>query len=289
MRAPIVAFLGFMAAGVIPGLGMAEPVQFDVEGAHVIVARPADVWDPNKAGAKQALDSIGDRGFIFNYIDAGGNKIWPRPKGLFAAEVATPLSVEVHRLRDEGGFRQHVNYTYEIGAPTKLEAGRMAELIRVQNALYRAWVLRQGDPSTLESRTSAMRAVNVLVAAGVGLKGFGLNLSQSSALYSDVAQLTSGMASALMPVPLPEHDFSGYAEVEVRRVTDNSQHVGEIIIGYRNPKTDDVERLALARGIATASGVGTTVDAVKLARQKDYEQRLAIWTECQASPACAKQ
>jgi hypothetical protein len=90
-------------------------------------------------------------------------------------------------------------------------------------------------------------------------------------------------------VPLPEYDFSKFAEVEIRRVTDNAGHLGEIVIGYRNPKTPTSEQSALAQAIAAAGGVGTSVQEIETARAQNFEQRLAMWAECQATPGCIRQ
>jgi hypothetical protein len=275
----------------IPAIA-AEPVQFDVEGAHVIVIRPVDAWDPNTTTSKYALESINDRGFVYSYMDASGNKILPRSGGIFSSKVATPVSDEVDKIVAAAGFRPHVNYVYDISAPVTLDPAEMVKFTEVQNGLYRAWSVRQGDPAQLESRASAARAFNVLATvatAGFGVKAFGLdavNLSQYGTLYGDIAKLTSGTSTALLPLPLPAFDFSTFSSVEVRRVADNADHVGEIVIAYRQPKTESVERVALARGIAAVAGAGLTVQDVQEARRRDYAQRVTFWSECQASSIC---
>jgi hypothetical protein len=171
----------------------------------------------------------------------------------------------------------------------------MPEFVRAQNQLYRAVVTQQGNPATLGSRVAADKAGNVFLTAVVahfGMTKFGVdtvNLSQYASLYGDISRLTGGAGSALLPVPLPDYDFSKFAEVEIRRVTDNAGHIGEIVIGYRTPKTQMSEQNALAQGIAAAGGVGASAQEIEAARAQSYEQRLAIWAECQATPACVAQ
>jgi hypothetical protein len=178
--------------------------------------------------------------------------------------------------------------------PFKLQRGQMADFTRAQNQLYRASVVQQGDPASMVSRVAGKQAAGVLTTAalagfGVHKLGDAVNLSQYGTLYSDISKLTGGASAALLPVPLPDFDFSGFAEAEVRRVTDNAGHIGEIVIAYRKPKTEAGEQAALAQAIAAAAGVGTTPQEVETARAADYAQRLSIWAKCQATPGCVEQ
>jgi hypothetical protein len=285
----------FLAAGILPAAVIAAPAHFEVGDTHVIVIRPIDSWDPNKTTAEYSLDGLRSRNFGFQYIDAAGTKIVPSSGGLFREKRSTPLSDEVYKIMAGSGFGNKGSHVYFVSAPVKLEAGQMADFVRAQNQLYRASVIKDGDPATLASRVTAKKAVSVLATAAVtkfGVDRFGVdavNLSQYSTLYSDIAKLAGGASAALLPVPLPDFDYAGYSEIEVRRVTDNAGHVGEILIAYRNPKAPASEQGALAQAIAAAGGVGTTVEEVEATRAKNYQQRLAIWAECQAAPACAQQ
>lgn len=282
-------------AGIVPVLAVAAPADFDVGDTHVIVVRPTDSWDPNKITADYSKDGLRSRNFGFQYIDATGAKVVPRSRGLFSDKVATPLSDEVFKIMAANGFGNKGSHVVFVSGAVKLEPARMNDFAKAQNLLYRATVVQQGDPTTLGSRIVTKRTVKLLATvafAGLGIDKVGhdaLNLTQYSALYADISMLSSGASGALLPVPLPEFDFTGFSDIEVRRVTDNAGHVGEIIIAYRNPKSAESEQSALAQAIAAAGGVGTTVQEVEAARTKNYEQHLAIWSECQSTPACAQQ
>lgn len=289
MRAlPFPVFL----TGLLPAMAISAPANLDVGDAHVIVMRPADSWDPNKTTAEYALNGVRSKNFGFQYIDSTGAKVVPRSGGLFSAKVATPLSDEVLKIMSANGFSTKGSHVYFVSGPVKLEPSRMAEFVRAQNQLFRAVVTQQGDPATLASRIAADKVGNVFLTAVVarfGIEKFGVdvvNLSQYASLYGDIARLTGGASSALLPVPLPDYDFSKFSEVEIRRVTDNAGHIGEIVIGYRTPKTQMSEQSALAQGIAAAGGVGATLQEIEAARAQNYEQRLAIWAECKSTPAC---
>ncbi len=287
--------LAFLVAGVLPVAALAAPAHFNVGDTHVIVVRPIDNWDPNKTTAEYSLDGLRSKNFGFQYIDAAGTKIVPSSGGLFREKRSTPLSDEVFKIMAGSGFGNKGSHVYFVSGPVKLEPGQMADFVRAQNQYFRASVIKDGDPATLASRVTAKKAVYVLATAAVakfGVDKFGVdavNLSQYSTLSSDIAKLTGGASSALLPLPLPEFDYAGYSEIEIRRVMDNAGHVGEIVIAYRNPKTPASEQGALAQAIAAAGGVGTTVEEVETTRAKSYQQRLAIWAECQAATACAQQ
>jgi hypothetical protein len=284
----------FLLAGVLPALAVAEPAHFDIGDTHVIVVRPIDSWDPNKTTAEYSLDGLRSKNFGFQYVDAAGAKIVPRSAGLFSDKVATPLSDEVFKIMATNGFGNKGSHVYFVSGAVKLEPAGMNDFVKAQNLLYRATAAQLGDPTTLGSRIAAKKTINLLATVavasfGVDRLGDRVNLSQYSTLYSDISKLSGGSSAALLPVPLPEYDFSSFTNVEARRVTDNAGHVGEIIIGYRSPKSAASEQSALAQAIAAAGGVGTTVQEVEAARAKNYEQRLAIWSECRATPGCAQQ
>jgi len=239
------------------------------------------------------LDALRARRFGFEYVDAAGVKVTPRPAGLFQDKVATPLSEEVLEIMAASGFGNKGSPMYTVSGPVKLAPDRMTNFIKAQGLLYRATVFRQGDPATLEPRIAARNAFNLfatIVLAGLGASKLGntVGLSQYSTFYADIATLSGGAIAAPLPVPLPEYDFSGFRDVEARRVTDNGGHVGEIIIAYHGPKSAASEQNALAQAIAAAGGVGTMVVEAEATRAEDYAQRLAIWSDCQATPACAQ-
>lgn len=291
----IMRALAFLVAGVLPVAALAAPVHFDVGNTHVIVIRPIDNWDPNKTTADYSLDGLRSKNFGFQYIDGAGMKVVPSSGGLFREKRSTPLSEEVFKIMADKGFGNKGSHVYFVSGPVKLSPSQMADFARAQNQLYRASVIKDGDPATLTSRVNAKKVVNVIAtvaAAKFGVDKLGVdavNLSQYSTLYADIAKLTGAAGGALLPIPLPEFDYTEYSEIEIRRVTDNAGHVGEILIAYRDPKTAASEQEALAKAIAAAGGVGTTVEEVEAARAKSYQRRLEIWDECQAAPACSQQ
>jgi hypothetical protein len=289
-----------LLAAVLSSTAMAEPVHLDVGDTHVIVVRPADLWDPNKKTVDGPLQSLRSKKFGYRYIDAAGATITPDPKPLLPwnKKVVTPLSDEVTKLSSAKGFQSGANMMYFIDRAFRIDPPQMATFTATQNSLYKAWASKQGDPTTLTDRLQTRDNVNLLATlaiAAVGVNKFGadrVDVTNYFSLYPDIAKLTGGMdklVPALIPVPLPDYDFSGFTQVDVRKVRDNYGHVGEIVIGYRQPKTAEQELAALAQAIATTAGVDTTEEAIAAARSKNYETRLTIWEECKAKPGCAGQ
>lgn len=286
--------LWIAAVAMLPLSVGATPVQADVGDAHVVVVRPVDSWDPNHTTADYSLDSIKKKMFGFKYVDAAGALILPRSGGMLSSKVATPLSDEAIGIMAKSGFTTKGSHMYSISAPVSLDPAGMRDFVRVQNEVHRAAVVEQGDPSTLASRVAGKQFLNVFataVTAKFGIDRFGanaVNLSQWGSLYTDISKLTGGAGTALLPIALPDVDFSSFSEVQVRKVTDNAGHLGEIVIAYKRPRDDRTEQAALAQAIALAGGVGTTVEDVEAARAADYSGRVAIWSSCGQSPNCAK-
>jgi hypothetical protein len=53
-----------------------------------------------------------------------------------------------------------------------------------------------------------------------------------------------------------------------------------VIIAYKEPKTLETERAALAEAIFSLTGADTTPEAITEERQKDFAMRKQIWAEC---------
>jgi hypothetical protein len=273
----------------------AEPVHLDVEGAHVIVIRPMDSWNPNSQFAERSLASLRKKMFAFQYIDASGSNVTPREGGVIFSKISTPISELVFGEMAEKGWRPYVAITYHISAPVQVDPQLMPALRTAQNRLYRAAVVQQGDPAKLESKETLRATGAVLTtvaAAGFGVSKLGasaVNASQYTTLYDDFAKLAGAGRKAMLPLPLPEYDFSQFSSVEVRRVTDNAGNLGEIVIGYKEAKSTEVENRAFAKGISSMAGMDTTVAEVEATRHANYQWREAAWKECSQDATCPVQ
>jgi hypothetical protein len=92
---------------------------------------------------------------------------------------------------------------------------------------------------------------------------------------------------------LPEFNASSYKYIDVRRVEEGPHEspirVGQIIIAYKNEKTDESEKTALVKAIVSLTGADTTVADISKAREEDLVKRQAIWDECVALDKCKKE
>lgn len=270
----------------VPLSASAGPVQFDVGDAHVVVVRPIDAWSPDASLAEKSLKVIDDKGFAYSYIDAAGKKIHPFPGSWISAKVVTPLSEEVGTQLVKAGFKEYgYGHLYEIGAPVSVEVQKLPTLLALQNELYRKWSLLQGDPSELESKVKTKKFIGSVVGLAIGVAGvktFGTSVDVTNYvnLTGDINRVAGASARAVMPLPLPDLDFSTCTEVDIRRV-DRFGYIGEIIICYHTPKTEALEQRALAQGIITASGVGASEQEIQAARTADYQRRVGFWNAAQ--------
>ena len=129
------------------------------------------------------------------------------------------------------------------------------------------------------------RYLCVAILAGEKFGALGSQTVLNTGVAGDIYQLSTSGRAALVPVDLPDFDASSYKTVEVRKVIQNGR-LGQVIIAYKNDKTDDAENAALIKAIVTLTGADTTVDAIKEARAKDLSERQAIWDACVTEGKC---
>ena len=95
------------------------------------------------------------------------------------------------------------------------------------------------------------------------------------------------MRSALIPINLSGLDVSIYQSIDVYNVIQgNNDCFGQVIIAYKNDKTDEAVNAALIKVIVSLIGANTTVDAIKETRSEDITNRQTIWDACVAEGKC---
>ena len=102
----------------------------------------------------------------------------------------------------------------------------------------------------------------------------------------DVFSLTMQARQVLVPQPSVPFDYTAYKSIDIRRVSADTVHIGQIIIAYRGEKTAESEERALAKAIVSVSGADSTLDAIKSAQAKDLANRQAVWDACVAAKEC---
>jgi len=102
----------------------------------------------------------------------------------------------------------------------------------------------------------------------------------------DLGASVQKFGKILVPRPLPQIDVTNYEQADIYRVT-SLKSVGMVIIAYKEPKTLETERAALAEAIFSLTGADTTPETIIEERQKDFAMRKQIWSECVQRGDCS--
>lgn len=170
----------------------------------------------------------------------------------------------------------------------------MPEFIAAQNAVYAKSIEKAGNPDKLEGKESAKKFFGNLLSLttfiAVGEK-FGYANANSAVIGNGVAfnlgESVQKFGKILVPRPLPLIDFSNYKQADIYRVT-SLKSVGMVIIAYKEPKTIETERAALAEAIFSLTGADTTPEAIVKERENDFATRKQIWADCVARGECSE-
>ena len=84
-------------------------------------------------------------------------------------------------------------------------------------------------------------------------------------------------------VELPSIDLTSFKEISIRRAIANpGQIIGQIIIAYKDEKTEAAEHEALVIAVVALTGANSTTAEIEQARKEDFARRKAIWDKCVA-------
>ena len=287
-----------LGVAICAGLGsvaaLAEPVEFDTPDAHVIVVRPVDVWSRDAARADDTLDVVRNKKANYAVFDQPGKDLNGGPIFIYGVSDAPIISAANARLQAAGfEIARTQDYRFFVNRPVHLVPAEYADFRQQEEELLRRAVFYQGDPRTLRARVSRGKFVGGIASVAV----YGLvaqvggmvlaNASMHAGFIGDVYQANQSGIHVTSPARLPEFDASGFSEIEVRRVGFSADMIGQIVIAYRAPKTEDAQREALVRAIVSLAGADTTPAAIEQARAQDYAWRLEQWDACVEASNCA--
>lgn len=274
---------------------LSAPLEFDTQDAHVIVIRSIDSWSGDSSASEKSLNSIskheggfqleGKKGTVLGYPMLFG--------GLNDDSVVQGVNNELKKLNYK--LTQTGDFTFKVDKPVALEPTKYSSFANGQRDLYKSVVISEGNPASLSGRVGTKKFFSGVLSFGLvalGGEKYGALGSQTvlnTGVAGDAYQLSASMRSALIPIHLPEIDASNYKSIDVRNVIQgNNDRFGQVIIAYKNDKTDDAENAALIKAIVSLTGADTTVDAIKQARNEDLTNRQAIWDACVAEGKCKK-
>jgi len=277
----------------LAGFANGQVVQKETGDALIIVSRPIEMWTPDSKYNKLILDTVKEKQSSFAYTEPNGKYI-AILKTLFQDPARAAVADEVVAKLTNAGFAIHKgSVAFTVFPPSPVTTNDLPEFIAAQNAVYAKSIEKAGNPDKLEGKESAKKFFgNLLSLATVIVVGekFGYANANSAVIGNSVAfdlgASVQKFGKILVPRPLPQIDVTNYKQADIYRVT-SLKSVGMVIIAYKEPKTLETERAALAEAIFSLTGADTTPEAIIEERQKDFAMRKQIWSECVQRGDCS--
>ena len=278
----------------LAGFANAQVAQKETADALIIISRPIDMWSPDTSQMSRLLQITKEKRASFTYSEINGKRIGIF-KTLFQDPEKAPVADAVISKLNNSGFKiGNDGATFEVLQPTKISPSDLPEFVEAQNAIYAKSVEKAGNPAKLEGKESAKKFFGNLLSlttfVAVGEK-FGYANANSAVIGNSVAfdlgESVQKFGKVLVPRPLPLIDFSNYKQADIYRVT-SLKSVGMVIIAYKEPKTLETERVALAEAIFSLTGADTTPEAIVKERENDFATRKQIWADCVARGECSE-
>lgn len=284
-----------ISASLLSLTAFATPVEFDTPNAHVIVIRSIESWSGDSSASEKSLNSISKHEGGFQLESKKGTVLgYPLLfGGLNEDSVVQGVNTELKKLNYN--LTQTGDFTFKVDKPVAIDPTKYSSFANSQRDLYKLVVISEGNPASLSGRVgvkkffSGVLSFGLIVLGGEKYGAIGSQTVLNTGVAGDAYQLSASMRSALIPIHLPDIDVSSYKSIDVRNVIQgNNDRFGQVIIAYKNDKTDETENAALIKAIVTLTGADTTVDAIKQARNDDLTNRQAIWDACVAEGKCKK-
>jgi len=279
------------------GFVNAQFLQKETTDASIIISRPSEMWSPDKTAQQKILDSIKDKQAAFTYYESNGNLVRIHNSLLQDHAKAPVADIVVNKLAEKKFkiSRGILSPSHsQLLQPISIKPTDLTEFIAAQNAVYAKSIEKSGNPDKLEGKESAKKFFGNLLSLatfiGVGEK-FGYANANSAVIGNsvafDIGASVQKFGKIIVPRPLPQADFTNYKRADIYRVT-TLKTVGMVIIAYKEPKTLETEREALAEAIFSLTGADTTPEAIIKEREKDFATRKEIWAACVQRGDCSE-
>ena len=265
-------------------IASADPVQIDIDTAHIIVLRPMDSYSGNKSYTAQIQDNLQDHVAAFSYQN-GDKQISGHPP-VFCCLSKDPLVQSVNTELESKGLKlHHSGVVYQLQKPSTIQPTDFKILVDNQQKLYERFVIEQGNPENLAAKSTFKKFIGGVLSVGtlalIGDK-YGTNTAQvalNAKIPDDIYRVATLSKGAVAPLLVPEFSPTNYQSIDIRRVTTlgNDDRFGQVIIAYKAEKTPEIEQLALTKAIVSLVGADTTQTAVQDSQKRDFERRKAIW------------
>jgi hypothetical protein len=274
----------------------ATPIEIDTPDAHIIVARPIDMWLGDRGVLEESLRAhqekttwyvvkLNDKSWLFSNMPGQDSSTKPIGRAIF--ERLTSMRFTTPRSSRN---------SFTIEPPTYVSASEIENVITVQNESFKRSVIASGNPDDLESKIKRKKFFGGILAfstVALGADKYGTTVGISATLgsgitegvYNSVAQYKSSMAPVTLPSVTPQ-DFKAF---EIRSVTTaQPERTGQILIGYKTEKTDSTQAEAIINATLALIAAQSTTNDIEASRASDLAQRKVIWSSCvaQARPEC---
>ena len=286
--------IGLLPFFFLAGFANGQVAQKETKDALIVISRPIEMWSPDSKYNQLILNIVKEKQSSFSYFEPNGKEI-SILKTLFQDPVRAPVADDVVAKLSNTGFTiLKGSIAFKVLPPSPIKTTDLPEFIEAQNAVYAKSIEKAGNPDKLEGKESTKKFFGNLLSLttfiAVGEK-FGYANANSAVIGNSVAfnlgESVQKFGNILIPRPLPLIDFDNYKQADVYRVT-GFKSVGMVIIAYKEPKTIETERAALAEAIFSLTGADTTPEAIVKERENDFATRKQIWADCVARGECSE-
>lgn len=272
-----------------------EPI--DRPDYKVYISSPLEQWSGNESELKASAKSHAAKETSYRIMLRHDHPLMGHPT-VFQSPTNHPVINRSNARLVELGFnipRESGNY-FQIEAPMGVIKGEASAILKAQAQLRKRSVLAQGDPESLQSRTSVKKFAGTIAALGMTAiaadklgVATGTSLTLGTGAADDVFRTVSRYGTGIAPVTFQVDQLEGYEDIELRRVTSREQErTGQLLILYKKAKTEQLEAAALQDAVIALSGALQTPEQIQASRAKDLAERQEIWRECVESGVCKK-
>ncbi|NBX55819.1 MAG: hypothetical protein EBT70_12270, partial [Betaproteobacteria bacterium] len=243
--------LGLFTSTLATTTSLAAPLVFETEAAKIIVVRPIDLWSGDKSVLEDSLNAHKEK--TVHYKVQTDSAILSGNPALFKSPSEHPLIKDVNAKINAVGFKAPMSsanamFIHKSSSIPGLVAN---EFFAYQNDVYKQAVISQGNPDDLESKTSRNKVLGAALTIGTTIlagQRYGLDRGANTFLGSgsadDLYKAVASYNASLVAVEIPNFDVPTAKEVSVRKVESMGKVTGQIIIAYKDEKTEAAEHEA---------------------------------------------
>lgn len=284
---------------------IASPLVFENESAKVIVVRPIDQWSGDKSALEASLEALKNKTAWYTILLSDQKYLFGNPN-LTQSATNHPITNGVAQKLEQNGFKlpRSSDNSFTVQLPVSITVDKIGAIQTYQTAAFKQAIANQGNPDNLEAKTTRNKFLGglfsigtIIVAADRYGSATGTIAVVGSGITEDVYAAVSQYKGGLVPIDLSGQNLEQwcskpecrYKEIEIRKVsTAAPDRVGQIVIAYKNGKTQEAEEGALIQAVYLLTAAGSSTGEVEKARQENLQLRKSIWASCVAEgqPSC---